>query len=211
MSITWTVTVCPGCRFCGSSTVSASVPVRHLPGLWRSVQAAGSAAAPQWAPPCRSDTYLDCDSLSRLQVLWQLHGESLRAGHTLTWTVTVCPGCRFCGSSTVSASVPVTHLPGLWRSVQAAGSVAAPRWEPPCRSHTYLDCDGLSRLQVLWQLHGERLRAGQTETGRRVSVQELKWHDAHPDQVAAVDPLIALRDHSPHTLATFTWKDHDQS
>jgi len=23
--------------------------------------------------------------------------------------------------------------------------------------------------------------------------------DAHPDQVAAVDPLIALRDHSPHT------------
>src|SRR3990170_1174269 len=44
----------------------------------------------------------------------------------------------------------------------------------------------------------EGLRPGEPERCRGLPIQELQGQHAHPDEVAAVDPLVALGDHGPH-------------
>ena len=44
----------------------------------------------------------------------------------------------------------------------------------------------------------ERLVAGEPEWPDALAVGELQGHDAHPDEVRAVDALVALRDRRAH-------------
>ena len=55
---------------------------------------------------------------------------------------------------------------------------------------------GLQRFHV--ELNVEDFLARQTQRLPRLAVLELERQNAHPDQVAAVDALVALRDDRPH-------------
>ena len=68
---------------------------------------------------------------------------------------------------------------------------------------THLHSDFLSDADILRKLNVEGFGSVETERLGRLTRQVLHRNDAHANQVAAVNALVALRDHSAHALRKY--------
>ena len=71
-------------------------------------------------------------------------------------------------------------------------------------SATDLYVQEVTGVDVGGHVDGERLLSCQPQRRGRLALQVLKWNDPHANQVAAVDALVALRDHRSNTLKVNT-------